>query len=299
MSVGFNPQTISERFAREKATELRLLGVIAIGESKSVFETADKIIICIQERLKENILLEDFQLDEIAKDLGLSEIWARISFSLISEFGWLWNQAGSKTEEFGYYQFQIRDSPDTITKYLNYLSINDHLEDYFRKVERWDREDQNTRRPYSITGTQRVANSDFLGIETILANTRGYLTKISSQACKCYEYGLYDASFILIRKLLETLIIELFEKNGIHSVIKDTDGNYLMLSKLIQAIGDEESFELSRNTKSVLPRIKKLADASAHNRRFSAQKSDLDNLRDDIRMMIEEFVHLINYENWA
>ncbi|WP_339607594.1 hypothetical protein [uncultured Roseivirga sp.] len=298
MSMGFNPLTISDTLVREKATFLRLFGVIAIGESKEVLETSDRIIKYVQNSLKKNIFQEEFTSDKIARDLGLSEIWTRIVFSLISEFGWLWNQAGSRIGEYGYYQFEIRDSPETITNYLNYSSIHHDLTDYFKKAEKWGLEKgiftALSPRPNIISNVE----SDFLGLEMILDNTRGYLSKISMQACKCYKHGLYDASFVMIRKLLEALIIELFERHGMQEMIKDGESNYLMLSKLIDILRVGKSFEISRNTKSSLPRIKKLADSSAHNRKFSAQKADLDDLRDDIRMTVEEFVHLIDYGSW-
>jgi len=55
MSMGFNPLTISDTLVREKATFLRLFGVIAIGESKEVLETSDRIIKYVQNSLKKNL----------------------------------------------------------------------------------------------------------------------------------------------------------------------------------------------------------------------------------------------------
>jgi hypothetical protein len=60
---------------------------------------------------------------------------------------------------------------------------------------------------------------------------------------------------------------------------------------------NETKWNLSRNTINGLPKLKKLGDASAHNRRFLAQKSDIDKL-DDLRMIIEEIIHLIDYPTW-
>lgn len=41
----------------------------------------------------------------------------------------------------------------------------------------------------------------------LLIDTRGYIQNIASQAILCYDYGLYDASLVMMRKLIETLII--------------------------------------------------------------------------------------------
>ena len=40
----------------------------------------------------------------------------------------------------------------------------------------------------------------------LLIDTRGYIQNIASQAILCYDYGLYDASLVMMRKLIETLI---------------------------------------------------------------------------------------------
>lgn len=143
--------------------------------------------------------------------------------------------------------------------------------------------------------TQRPeASSKFFSLN-ILKNTRGYIENIAEQVIICYDIGVYDGSLVLLRKLIETLIIELFEKNNIENKIKGKDGHYLYLSDLIPKLIDEKTWNLSRNTTKSLPRIKKYGDLSAHNRRFSADKNILDGLKDDIRLVIEELVHMIKY----
>lgn len=131
----------------------------------------------------------------------------------------------------------------------------------------------------------------------LLDNTRGYITNIASQAILCYDYGLYDASLVMIRKLIETLIIELFEFEGIADKIKNKDGHFLYLSDLIDKLQNESKWNLSRNTIQSLPNIKKYGDLSAHNRRFSAKKPEMEKLKSDLRVVLEELVHLIDYPN--
>jgi len=129
----------------------------------------------------------------------------------------------------------------------------------------------------------------------LLKNTRGYIEKVGSQAIFCYDYKQYDASLVMIRKLLETLIIELFEKFKIQNEIKDTDGNFYMLSQLIDNLLKNSNWTLGRTTKQFLPLIKKLGDTSAHNRRFIAKKSDIDQYKNELRIIIEELLHIINF----
>jgi hypothetical protein len=44
--------------------------------------------------------------------------------------------------------------------------------------------------------------------------------------------------------------------------------------------------------------IKKIGDLSAHNRRYTAKKQDIEKIKDDIRIVIEELTHLIDYHSW-
>lgn len=120
----------------------------------------------------------------------------------------------------------------------------------------------------------------------LLTNTRGYIERVAEQAVKSYDVGLYDASCVMVRKLLEILIIELFEKNKIDSKIKNTAGDFFYLSDLISVLNNETAWNIGRNAKKGLAEIKKLGDMSAHNRRFTAKKSDLDKVKEDLRIVI-------------
>lgn len=132
----------------------------------------------------------------------------------------------------------------------------------------------------------------------ILDNTRDYLKKVGVQAVCCYDSGLYDAALVMIRKLIESLIIELFEKHQISEKIKNPrTNNFYFLSDLIDYLTRETKWNLSRNVQTSLPKIKLKGDLSAHNRYFLAKKQDLDNIKFDIRITIEELVHHIDFNS--
>lgn len=140
--------------------------------------------------------------------------------------------------------------------------------------------------------------SDDLFPQSLLNNTRTYLVKTSEQASVCYDLGLYDASLVMIRKLLETLIIECFERHKIEARIKGPSGHFYFLSDLITHFVAATEWNLSRNTTQSLPRIKKLGDLSAHNRRYSAKKPDIEKIKDDLRIVIQETINIIDFPNW-
>jgi hypothetical protein len=120
---------------------------------------------------------------------------------------------------------------------------------------------------------------------------RGYLVAIGRQMNGAYESGWYDASAVMMRRLVEISIIEAYEAKGIASKIKDGNGNYLQLSNLIKTALAENSFSLSRNAKTYLPQLRDIGHMSAHGRYFLAQKADLDSVRTACRVVVKEFLH--------
>lgn len=141
------------------------------------------------------------------------------------------------------------------------------------------------------------ATDDYFPIG-IFDNTRTHLVRIATQASKCYDNALYDACAVLTRKLLEVLIIETFERHKIESRIKDGKGFFFYLSDLIDCLLSETTWTIGRNAKGAIPSLKKMGDQSAHNRRYFTQKADIEKIKDDLRIVLDELVHLIDYPTW-
>jgi hypothetical protein len=126
---------------------------------------------------------------------------------------------------------------------------------------------------------------------SIVRGTRGYIEKVVFQVNGCYERGWFDACAVMIRRLLEMVIIEAYEANGIAAKIQNPGGDYLQLGDLIDA-ALSESWNLGRNTKRALPRLKGIGDRSAHSRRFNAHLRDIEQHIVDVRDAVQEFVYL-------
>ena len=126
----------------------------------------------------------------------------------------------------------------------------------------------------------------------VFDNTRGYLAKVANQANGSYSQGWYDACAVMLRRLLETLIIEAFEKHGIAENIQNPSGDFLFLRDMIERTVSEPSCNLRRNAKAAMPRLKDVGDKSAHSRRFNAIRPDIDKLATDLRVVIEELLSI-------
>lgn len=122
--------------------------------------------------------------------------------------------------------------------------------------------------------------------------TRKYLIEVVRQVNGCYDISYYDSCGVMARRLVETLIIEVYEFKGIEDRIKDVSGNYYMLNELINKISSEKKIGLGRNAKRGLSDAKWLGDQSAHNRRFLAKKPDIDKVQPNIRILVQELVVL-------
>lgn len=127
---------------------------------------------------------------------------------------------------------------------------------------------------------------------SILKGTRDYIESIEVQIDLSYENSCFDACLVLMRRLLETLIIEVFEHYSAAHEIQDQHGDYKMLSDLVSALLNSQHWNLGRNSKKALPKLKSLGDLSAHSRRFIARRGDVDKCIDDFRLIVEELIHL-------
>lgn len=70
--------------------------------------------------------------------------------------------------------------------------------------------------------------NEFILPHGIVRGTRGYVERVVFQINGCYEKGWFDGCAVMMRRLIETLIIECFEKYGIASKIKNPgSGDFL------------------------------------------------------------------------
>ncbi len=138
------------------------------------------------------------------------------------------------------------------------------------------------------------SRSELVLAKSLVKGTRGYIERVTNQINGTYENGLYDACAVMIRRLIETLIIEAFEFHKIGHKIQDANGDYHHLSRLIPATISETTWTLGRNAKKSLPELKDLGDLSAHSRRHNAHRGDIDKIMRDLRIVTQELIYLAN-----
>jgi hypothetical protein len=142
-----------------------------------------------------------------------------------------------------------------------------------------------------VHATGDAVGEDLFPLTIVSQTNRGYLLTVTRQMNGCFHQGWYDASAVMMRRLLEICIIEAFEAKGISPKIKDGSGNYLHLSDLIDRALQEPSWTLSRNAKRYLPQLRDVGHQSAHGRFFHARLEDIERVRPGCRVVIEEFLY--------
>ena len=151
---------------------------------------------------------------------------------------------------------------------------------------------QSTFIPALTASTEPISKDEKVLPLAVVKGTRGYLEKLAVQANVCYENKCYDACSVIIRKLAEILIIEVYESAQKAGDIKNNAGEFLMLRDLITKILAETSWSLGRETRAALPQLKSAGDRSAHNRRYVATKPDVDSILSGLRVVVDDLLHL-------
>jgi hypothetical protein len=142
---------------------------------------------------------------------------------------------------------------------------------------------------FPVLKSKPIRHSDAIfEVEAFKKSQRGYIDKVALQINRSYEESLFDCCAVMVRRLLETLIIEIYEGKGKAAEIKNNEGNFKMFSGLLEHLKSDKSLHLGRTTMQGMENFKRLADSSAHNRRFNASKKHIDDLKHDIQLSVAE-----------
>jgi hypothetical protein len=131
--------------------------------------------------------------------------------------------------------------------------------------------------------------------EAIWINTRGYVESVSKQLNGCFRAAYYDAALVMLRRLLETLIVEGYERLNRRGEIEAGGGNPHMLAVLVERATSKQpnqGLNVGRNTKNALDAVKSLGDKAAHDRRFNACAADLTKIQIDVRSAVQDLIQI-------
>jgi hypothetical protein len=179
-------------------------------------------------------------------------------------------------------QLEALEAP--LTQLEQGLALNaSELKDAIRDVS--FRVGSDLRAAIEAAGNRQKANNPFITPEILKP---GVYRKVLEEANRCFNESCQNACAAMLRRLVESLIIEAFEAHKIEAKIKNSAGEYLELKALIGKATAEPDLKLSRNTKNALPNLKFLGDLSVHSRRNLVRDDDLKGVQNDARVAMEE-----------
>lgn len=136
---------------------------------------------------------------------------------------------------------------------------------------------------------KRVSTSKNVIPPEWVSGTRAYLEQMVYEINVSYEFRLFDACAVLMRRLMESLIIEVyvFERRPQDVQVNNA---FFMLDRLISFIENDSEIVLSRNSPKTMKEVKQLGDTAAHDRTYITPEVDIDDLKARYRRLIHEML---------
>jgi hypothetical protein len=142
-----------------------------------------------------------------------------------------------------------------------------------------------------LLGKKQVKVSGAVLDADAVAGTRGYLEQLAHQINGTYDAGFFDACAVLCRRLMESLIIEVYIHLRRHHEIQH-NGVFVTLERLVAHIKSDHSIVLSRAAPKTMDEVKQLGDTAAHDRTYITPQVDIDDVKVPYRKMIAELLRL-------
>jgi hypothetical protein len=124
-----------------------------------------------------------------------------------------------------------------------------------------------------------------------VAGTRTYLERLVKQINGSYDVGYFDASAVMLRRLMESLLIEVYISRNRQADIK-VGGAFMQLNGLIKYILSDLQIDKSRGFAQGMNLVKDVGDTAAHDRAYITPKQDIDDNKTAIRRVINELLVL-------
>lgn len=124
--------------------------------------------------------------------------------------------------------------------------------------------------------------------ESKFCGKRNYLDRLIFQINHSFAHHCYDACAVIMRRLFEVLLVLSYQHLGIDDEIKDATGTgYIMLDGIVKNAKNNSVLKLSR-IKNEFDTFRLVGNFSAHNITYTAGKKDIDDIKLNYRVMLEE-----------
>jgi hypothetical protein len=139
--------------------------------------------------------------------------------------------------------------------------------------------------------SQEVMDDGTILPKILYEKSYGYIESLSKQINLSYEGNIFDGCAVLMRRLEEVLLILSYEKLGIAGIIKDANGNYLMLEGIVRNAETNGTINLTRNSKRAIETIRELGNYSAHKITYTCKREYIRENINEFRALVDELLH--------
>jgi hypothetical protein len=134
-----------------------------------------------------------------------------------------------------------------------------------------------------------VSSSEVLD-ESLFVGKRKFLDTLIKQINHCYSNNCFDACAMLMRRLFEIVLILGYEQHGIQDQIKE-NGDYVKLERIVADAAQNKALNISRSRRQY-DGIRNLGNFAAHKIFYNTRKSDIDDIKQDYRVCLEELYYV-------
>lgn len=142
-----------------------------------------------------------------------------------------------------------------------------------------------------ILGARQVEVAGAVLSPESIVGTRPYIEKLAHQINGAYDYGFFDACAVLCRRLMESLVIEVYLSRGRHAEVQQ-NGVFVSLDRLLTRIKGDGTLALGRSSPKTMDEVKQIGDTAAHDRTYITQQGDIDDMKGKYRKLISELLVL-------
>jgi hypothetical protein len=229
------------------------------------------------EKLFPAVILSDERSEE-SKDPYL-KTEKKDEFSVPEAAGWLTGYGGANPN-----QTRLRDrlqaSRNTVRGQRGGFRL--HV-DYVKAMEE--------KYPELNEKSQEVIEQGTILPEVDYRKTRGYIEALAKQTNAAYEQNIFDGCAVIMRRIIEVLLILAYRHLGMEDEIRDANGNYQMLEKIINHAKTNKKLDLSRNGKDSLDLFRELGNFSAHKIEYTCRREYIKPHIQEYRALFVELLH--------
>ena len=132
-----------------------------------------------------------------------------------------------------------------------------------------------------------ISDSEMID-EVKFCGKRQFLDRLIKQINSTYKNNCYDACAVLLRRVFEVLLVLSYQKLGIDAEIKKPTGEYLMLEGIVSNAKNNRTLNIPTRIANGFDSIRQTGNFSAHNITYTAGKKDIDDIKSNYRLMMEE-----------